>query len=193
MPAPMMAIRLLNDDAQKKIILNGAKRSGSGVLRSEESRSEKFVITLTRSFTSLVQDDRYMKSKQKKDKHLGEAFEEVFKGKKAPPSFYARVYEIVEQIPRGKVTTYGAIAEVLGMKRSSRMVGQALSALSKDSDIPAQRVINRIGALSAAHHFGGYERLRLILRKEGVTFKGELVDMEKHFWDPSKSISKSLG
>ncbi len=100
------------------------------------------------------------------------------------PSFYARVYEIVEQIPVGKVTTYGAIAEVLGMKGSSRMVGQALSELPEDSDVPAQRVINRIGALSGAHHFGGYGRMRTILRREGVTFKGELVDLKKHFWDP---------
>jgi methylated-DNA-protein-cysteine methyltransferase-like protein len=107
---------------------------------------------------------------------------------KKKPNFYARVYEIVEQIPPGKVTTYGAIAEVLGMKGSSRMIGQALSALPEGSDVPAQRVINRIGALSAAHHFGGYDRLRGILKREGITFKGELVDMEKHFWDP-KSIT----
>ncbi|HET6401815.1 MAG TPA: MGMT family protein [Candidatus Kapabacteria bacterium] len=110
------------------------------------------------------------------------------KFRKPKPSFYARVYEIVEQIPFGKVTTYGAIAEVLGMKGSSRMVGQALSALPEDSDVPAQRVINRIGALSGAHHFGGYDKMREMLRREGVTFKEELVDMEKHFWDP-KSIT----
>lgn len=107
---------------------------------------------------------------------------------KPKPGFYARVYEIVEQIPIGKVTTYGAIAEVLGMKGSSRMVGQALSALPEDSDVPAQRVINRIGALSGAHHFGGYERMRAMLRREGVSFKGELVDMEKHFWDPRSLV-----
>src|SRR5579883_1135521 len=126
------------------------------------------------------------KSKKLRDKHLAEAFEGDFNSssKKQQPNFYARVYEIVEQIPVGKVTTYGAIAEILGMKRSSRMVGQALSAVPKDSDLPAQRVINRIGALSGAHHFGGYERMRSLLRREGVTFKGELVDMEKHFWDP---------
>ena len=104
--------------------------------------------------------------------------------RKPKPSFYARVYEVVEQIPLGKVTTYGAIAELLGMKGSSRMVGQALGALPEDSDVPAQRVINRIGALSGAHHFGGYERMRGMLKHEGVTFKGELVDMEQHFWDP---------
>ena len=103
---------------------------------------------------------------------------------KKKPSFYARVYEIVEQIPIGKVTTYGAIAELLGMKGSSRMIGQALGALPEGSDIPAQRVINRIGALSGAHHFGGYDRMRGMLKREGVTLKGELVDMEKHFWNP---------
>ena len=119
------------------------------------------------------------------DKHLGEAFEEVFRGKKKPKDFYARVYEVVEQIPRGKVTTYGAIAEHLGTKGSSRMVGQALTALP-ECDITAHRVINRFGALTGAVHFGGYDRMRALLRKEGVTFKGELVDMEKHFWRPTK-------
>ena len=121
--------------------------------------------------------------KKVKDKHLGEAFQEIFKGNKSPRSFYARVYEVVEQIPLGKVTTYGAIAEFLGTKGSSRMVGQALTALP-ECDIPAHRVINRFGALTGAVHFGGYDRMRAKLRKEGITFSGELVDMEKHFWKP---------
>jgi methylated-DNA-protein-cysteine methyltransferase-like protein len=129
-----------------------------------------------------------MKRPQKSlhDRHLPEILDSVFEpeARKTKPGFYNKVYEIVEQIPRGKVTTYGAIAEVLGMKRSSRMVGQALNAIPEGWDIPAQRVINRIGALSGAHHFGGYERMRKMLEREGVTFKGELVDMEKHFWDP---------
>ena len=116
---------------------------------------------------------------------IGQIGEVELRLPKKKPNFYAKVYEIVEQIPEGKVTTYGAIAEVLGMKRSSRMVGQALGALPEGSDVPAQRVINRIGALSGAHHFGGYERMRSMLKREGVTFKGELVDMEKHFWNPS--------
>ena len=124
------------------------------------------------------------KKPAKIDRHLAESLIGEPKAKKPTPNFYHRVYAIVEQIPVGKVTTYGAIAEVLGMKRSARMVGQALTALSPDSDVPAERVVNRIGALSGAHHFGGYERLRTILRKEGITFKGELVDMEKHFWKP---------
>jgi methylated-DNA-protein-cysteine methyltransferase-like protein len=109
---------------------------------------------------------------------------------KKKPSFYARVYEIVEQIPFGKVTTYGAIAELLGMKGSSRMIGQALGALPEGSDIPAQRVINRIGALSGAHHFGGYDRMRGMLLREGISFKDELVDLEKHFWDPKSIMTR---
>ena len=101
-------------------------------------------------------------------------------------NFYQRVYELVEQIPLGKVTTYGAIAETLGMKGSSRMVGHSLNALPEGSDLPAQRVINRIGALSGAHHFGGYDRMRRQLEREGVHFKGELVDMKQHFWHPKE-------
>ena len=104
--------------------------------------------------------------------------------KKSPPTFYEKVYEIVRKIPRGKVTTYGTIAETIGMKGSSRLVGQALKSMPPESDIPAQRVINRAGQLSAAHHFGGYERMRWLLEREGVKFKGDGVDMEKHFWKP---------
>ena len=115
---------------------------------------------------------------------LDSAFEVADSKKQRSRNFYERVYEIVDQIPIGKVTTYGAIAETLGMKGSSRMVGYALNALPEGSGLPAQRVINRIGALSGAHHFGGYSVMRRMLTKEGVTFKGELVDMEKHFWHP---------
>ena len=128
------------------------------------------------------------KKRPTKDKHLAEFYEREFEGssKKPPPNFYERVYAVVEQIPRGKVTTYGAIAELLGSKGSARMVGQALTARPEERDFPAQRVINRFGALTGAIHFGGYERMRGLLVREGVTFKGELVDMEKHFWKPEQ-------
>ena len=99
-------------------------------------------------------------------------------------SFYEKVYEIVRKIPKGKVTTYGAIAETIGMKSSSRLVGQALKSMPPDIDIPAQRVINHVGLLSGAHQFGGYERMRWLLESEGVKFKGDGVDMERHFWKP---------
>jgi methylated-DNA-protein-cysteine methyltransferase-like protein len=105
--------------------------------------------------------------------------------RKSPVSFYEKVYEIVRRIPKGKVTTYGAIAETIGMKSSSRLVGQALRSLPPETDIPAQRVINRAGLLTGAHQFGGYERMRWILEREGVSFKGDAVDMKKYFWKPS--------
>ena len=120
------------------------------------------------------------------------ALDLAFAPKPSGVSFYERVYAIVQQIPKGKVTTYGAIAETLAMKRSSRMVGQALSAVPKGLEVPAQRVINRIGALSGAHHFGGYEIMRAILEREGVTFKEELVDMQKHFWHPDELEEEAL-
>lgn len=102
--------------------------------------------------------------------------------KKNPPSFYEKVYESVRQIPIGKVTTYGTIAEALGMKSSARLVGQALRSMPPDLNIPAHRVINRAGLLSAAHQFGGYDKLRWMLEREGVVFKGDGVDMETCFW-----------
>ena len=125
-------------------------------------------------------------NKTNKLRVLTKAIDSAFEPKPKSASFYQKVFAIVEQIPRGKVTTYGAIAETLGMKGSSRQVGQALNTVPKDMELPAQRVINRIGALSGAHHFGGYEIMRTLLEREGVTFKAELVDMEKHFWHPSE-------
>lgn len=124
--------------------------------------------------------------KTNKLRALDKVIDSAFVAKPKSANFYQKVYAIVEQIPLGKVTTYGAIAETLGMKGSSRMVGQALNSVPKGEDIPAQRVINRLGALSGAHAFGGYEVMRTLLEREGVTFKQELVDMQKHFWHPSE-------
>lgn len=104
---------------------------------------------------------------------------------KTTPSFYDRVYEIVSRIPKGKVTTYGAIGETLGMKRSARLVGNAMKAIPPELDLPAHRVVNRTGALTAAHMFGGYDRLRKILERERVTFKDERINMTRHFWRPN--------
>lgn len=103
---------------------------------------------------------------------------------KREQTFYDKVYAVVLQIPKGKVTSYGAIAKKLGMRSSARLVGHAMAAVPEDVDVPAHRVINSVGALSGAHKFGGYERMRWLLEQEGVTFKGEKVDMKKHFWEP---------
>jgi methylated-DNA-protein-cysteine methyltransferase-like protein len=110
------------------------------------------------------------------------------KKQKRAASFYERVYEIALRIPKGKVTSYGAIAETLGMKSSARLVGQAMAAVPEDLGVPAHRVINGAGALSAAHKFGGYERMRWLLEREGVKFHGEKVDMKLHFWHPKGKV-----
>ncbi len=98
--------------------------------------------------------------------------------------FYTKVYEIAAMIPRGKVTSYGAIAEALGLRSGARVVGMAMGAVPEDMGIAAHRVLNRVGALTAAHKFGGYKRMRRLLEAEGVTFKDERVDMDRHFWKP---------
>lgn len=104
--------------------------------------------------------------------------------KKKELSFYDKVYIVASEVPKGMVTSYGAIAKKLGMRSSARLVGHAMAALPDEIEIPAHRVINSAGALSAAHKFGGYERMRWLLEREGVTFKGERVDMKKHLWIP---------
>lgn len=99
--------------------------------------------------------------------------------------FYERVYSVVREIPVGMVTTYGAIAAYLGAKRSSRLVGYALSLAADDMSLPCHRVVNRNGELTGRIHFASPMMMREMLESEAVTFKGDAVRMEKHFWDPA--------
>ncbi|RFM23700.1 MAG: MGMT family protein [Candidatus Thermochlorobacter aerophilum] len=97
-------------------------------------------------------------------------------------NFYAKVYALVRSVPKGKVTTYGAIAEALGAKCSARMVGYALHA-AIGSDVPAHRVVNRFGALTGKHHFPHPDLMKQLLLEEGVSFNDDdTVKMEKHFY-----------
>jgi methylated-DNA-protein-cysteine methyltransferase-like protein len=102
-------------------------------------------------------------------------------------SFFEDVWDVVRQVPPGRVTTYGAIAKYLGTKLSARMVGWALnSAHYVHPPIPAQRVVNRIGMLSGKAHFNPPSSMQEALEKEGIIIKDDVVqDFEKHFWDPS--------
>ncbi len=101
---------------------------------------------------------------------------------KARENFYAKVYALVRQIPEGKVSTYGAIAEKIGTRLSARMVGYALSQCV-GTDVPAHRVVNRFGALTGKHHFGHPDVMKQLLLDEGVTFNpDETVKMERHFY-----------
>lgn len=100
-------------------------------------------------------------------------------------SFFQRVYEVVKQIPYGRVSTYGAIGKALGMPRSARMVGWAMNACHGDDSIPAHRVVNRTGMLTGKHHFDGTHLMQQLLESEGVVVVDNQVrDFEKLFWDP---------
>lgn len=105
-------------------------------------------------------------------------------------SFFEQVYAVVRQIPRGRVTTYGAIAAYLGTKLSARMVGWAMNAsFVVIPKVPAHRVVNRNGMLSGKAHFGTPTLMEELLAKEKVLVKADtIVDFEKKFWDPSKEL-----
>jgi methylated-DNA-protein-cysteine methyltransferase-like protein len=100
-------------------------------------------------------------------------------------NFFERVYEVARQIPYGKVTSYGAIAKVLGAARSARMVGWAMNASHNLEDVPAHRVVNRSGLLTGKHHFDGTNLMQQLLESEGIEVReNQIVDFEKHFWMP---------
>lgn len=103
-------------------------------------------------------------------------------------NFFDKVYAVAREIPYGKVTSYGAIAKYLGAARSARMVGWAMNN-SSAKDVPAHRVVNRVGVLTGKHHFGGTNLMQQLLENEGVKVKdNQIVDFQKHFWDPGKEL-----
>ena len=104
-------------------------------------------------------------------------------------NFFERVYDVVRLIPHGRVTSYGAIAKFLGAARSARMVGWAMNACGGRDDVPAHRVVNRVGLLSGKHHFEGTNLMQQLLESEGVKVKeNKIVKFEKYFWDPAKEL-----
>jgi methylated-DNA-protein-cysteine methyltransferase-like protein len=105
-------------------------------------------------------------------------------------SFFEDVWSVARQIPRGRVTSYGAIANYLGTKLSARMVGWAMNGASHAKPkVPAQRVVNRNGMLSGKMHFETPTRMQELLEKEGVHVEHDRVkDFKKRFWDPAKEL-----
>lgn len=105
-------------------------------------------------------------------------------------NFFQDVFDVTLQIPKGRVTTYGAIAAYLGAKSSARMVGWALNtAHAYNPSVPAQRVVNRNGQLSGKMHFNPPSKMELLLKKEGIKVKDDTVqNFEKVFWDPAKEL-----
>lgn len=107
---------------------------------------------------------------------------------KSDVSFYDRVFELVRQVPKGRVTTYGAIAEASGIRLSARMVGWALNNAGKAKPkVPAHRVVNRVGLLSAKHQFATPTLMQELLEQEGIEIKDDkIINFKDVLWLPGK-------
>jgi methylated-DNA-protein-cysteine methyltransferase-like protein len=105
--------------------------------------------------------------------------------------FFKDVYDVVRLIPKGRVTSYGAIANYLGDKRGARMVGYAMNAAHQQIPaVPAHRVLNRAGLLTGKHHFAHQNEMQELLESEGLVVNNEqLVDFNLYFWDPNKALN----
>lgn len=102
-------------------------------------------------------------------------------------NFFQDVFDVAKLIPKGRVTSFGAIARYLGLKSSARMVGWALNGCPED--VPAHRVVNRNGLLTGKHHFSPPEEMQRRLEDEGIRVKADQVqDFERLFWDPSNEL-----
>ena len=125
-----------------------------------------------------------MKNKQDKPKII------LPSGKK-DSSFFEQVYEVARLIPKGRVTSYGAIATFLGSKMSARMVGWAMNGAHQlTPKVPAHRVVNRNGMLSGKSHFATPTEMEELLAKEKVFVKDDtIIDFVKKFWDPAIELS----
>lgn len=104
--------------------------------------------------------------------------------------FFERVYEVVKLIPKGRVTSYGAIANYLGAKRSSRMVGWAMNAAHQHPEIPAHRVVNRQGLLTGKMHFADPNEMEQRLALEGINVVNDQVqDFKTVYWNPIEELA----
>ena len=106
-------------------------------------------------------------------------------------SFFEQVYAVARLVPKGRVTSYGAIGKYLGTAKSARMVGWAMNgAHLVKPKVPAHRVVNRMGLLTGKHHFGTPTRMQELLEKEGIKVKNDQVqDFKKLYWDPMVELS----
>ncbi|MGM0635238.1 MAG: MGMT family protein [Bacteroidota bacterium] len=104
---------------------------------------------------------------------------------KQDTDFFEKVYSVVKQIPTGKVSTYGAIAKAVGAPKSARVVGYAMNSAHQFDDVPAHRVVNRLGILTGKHHFSTSDAMQKLLESEGIqVVEDQILDFESHFWQP---------
>jgi methylated-DNA-protein-cysteine methyltransferase-like protein len=110
---------------------------------------------------------------------------------KTSSDFFEQVFQVVRLIPKGRVTNYGAIANYLGAKSSSRVVGYAMNAAHSQKEyVPAHRVLNRNGQLTGKHHFSSPFLMQELLEKEGIKVKNDaVVDLNKHYWNPTIELA----
>jgi methylated-DNA-protein-cysteine methyltransferase-like protein len=101
-------------------------------------------------------------------------------------SYFLKVYEVVKQVPYGRVTSYGAIARYLGAPGAARMVGWAMNQCHHHPEfVPAHRVVNRIGMLTGKHHFSGVNLMQELLENEGAVIEeNRILNFTDLFWDP---------
>lgn len=107
----------------------------------------------------------------------------------AKPNYFELVYQVVQEIPEGRVTSYGAIAHYLGLKSGARMVGYAMNAAHSLPEVPAHRVVNRQGLLTGKHHFATPTLMEELLLADGVKVVNDQVqDFPTRFWDPELEL-----
>ena len=125
-----------------------------------------------------------------KNRESRAALKSVKPSGKADDSVFELIYDIVRQIPKGRVTSYGAIARAIGSGKSARIVGWAMrTTRTVKPSIPAHRVVNRVGLLSGKHAFKTATQMQELLEKEGVLVKDDkVVDFKKRFWDPVTAL-----
>lgn len=105
-----------------------------------------------------------------------------------PPNYYEQVYAVTRKIPRGRISTYGAIADYLALG-SARMVGWALNKSFNGSGVPAHRVVNRKGELSGRNHFPSPTLMQELLENEGIKVVDNVVqNFDSHLWVPANEL-----
>ena len=104
-------------------------------------------------------------------------------------NFFINAQDVARLIPFGRVTSYGAIAKYLGSVKSARMVGWAMNA-AKNTNVPAHRVVNRVGLLSGEKHFSTPTEMQLLLENEGVNVQNQQIqNFDELFWDPNVELA----
>lgn len=108
------------------------------------------------------------------------------KAEKPKDDLYTAIYDVVRAVPKGRVTTYGAVAAAIGAASGARVVGYAMNGCEGIKPrVPAHRVVNRLGLLTGKHHFTPPEKMQMLLEKEGIkVVNDKVVEFERLFWDP---------